>query len=286
MRVVEICKAVLGGVIFALSVAWIAAPVGLVTGGVSGVGIVLKELFEIPIFLTGLILNIPLFVVCIVQRGWQFIVKSLIAFVSLTLALSAFEGANSPLDFENDLLMSTVLYGIVSGVGLGLVLQSGATSGGTDMLAAIIKYKKPDVAISELLLTIDVAVIAFGAFVFGLRYSLYAIIAVFISVRVIDIMLSGFGIKKSVFIISDKGNEISSLISSRLKRGVTGISSVGMYTNEKRRMLLTVVSSRELNEVRLIVGECDENAFVTIWDTKQVLGKGFNDINISKGSLS
>lgn len=280
--------AIVGGVIFAFAVACLASPVGLVTGGVSGVGIVLKELTggKLPIFVTSLVLNIPLFIICTVQRGVRFIAKSLVAFLTLTVALSVFENMPPPIDFEGDLVMSTLSYGILSGVGLGLVLRVGATSGGTDMLAAIIKRKKPSTPISALIAIIDAVIILLGTFVFGVRLSLYSIVALFISAKVIDLTLSGLGVAKTVFIISDECEEIAQRISTELERGVTGIDAVGMYTGKKRKMLFAVVSSREVATLRKIVGECDGRAFVTVSNAKQVLGEGFDQIFVSRDSFS
>ncbi|MBE6650793.1 MAG: YitT family protein [Ruminococcaceae bacterium] len=287
-RVFEIFLSISGGAVFALAVAWIASPAGLVTGGVSGVGIVLKEVTNgaLPIFVTSFVLNVPLFIICTLQRGLSFISKSVIAFASVTVFLSLFENIPSPLGLENDILLSSLSYGLISGAGLGLVLRAGATSGGTDMLAAIIKHKSPETSISFLIVLIDIAVIALGVFVFGLRISLYAIAALFISARVIDTVLSGLGVSKAVFIVSDESEEISRHIGTELKRGVSCIDIVGMYTGEKRKMLFAVVSSRELAELRRIVGDCDKKAFVTVSDAKQVLGEGFGDLIGSKESLS
>lgn len=287
-RAFEIFLSVFGGAVFALAVAWIASPAGLVTGGVSGIGIVLKEVTggALPIFVTSLVLNIPLFVICTLQRGMGFISKSVVAFASVTVFLSLFENIPSPLGLAGDILLSSLSYGIVSGVGLGLVLRAGATSGGTDMLAAIIKHKSPGSSIASLIALIDTAVIALGIFVFGLRISLYAIVALFISARVIDAVLSGIGTSKALFIISSKSEEISKRISCELNRGVTSMDIVGVYTGEKRKMLFTVVSSRELASLRRIVSECDRKSFVTVSDAKEVLGEGFGDLNVSKESLS
>ena len=286
-KIFEILSVAVGGIVFAIAVAWIASPVGLVTGGVTGIGIIIKELTEkIPIFITGLVLNIPLFIVCTVQRGFRFIIKSTVAFITLTLALSLVERIPTPFNFENDLLLSSISYGILSGIGLGLILRAGATSGGTDMLAAIIKKSRPALPISRLIAVIDIGIVLTGAFVFGLRISLYATLALFLSAKVMDLTLSGIGSEKSVFIVSGKSREISNRIFAELKRGVTGIEAEGMYTGEKKKMLFLVVSSREIASVRRLVGEIDARAFIAISDAKEVLGEGFDDIFISSDSLS
>lgn len=286
-KIFEILSVAVGGIVFAVAVAWIASPVGLVTGGVTGIGIIIKELTEkIPIFITGIILNVPLFIICTVQRGFRFIIKSTVAFITLTLALSLIERIPTPFNFENDLLLSSISYGILSGIGLGLILRAGATSGGTDMLAAIIKKSRPALPIPRLIAVIDIGIVLTGAFVFGLRISLYATLALFLSAKVMDLTLSGIGSEKSVFIVSKKSREISNRIFAELKRGVTGIEAEGMYTGEKKKMLFLVVSSREIASVRRLVGEIDARAFIAISDAKEVLGEGFDDIFISSDSLS
>lgn len=284
----EILTAMLGGCIFAVAVAWIASPSGLVTGGVSGIGIIAKELTHgtIPVFLTGIVLNIPLFIICTVQRGFGFIVRSALAFTTLTIALSVAESIPPPVDLENDLLLTALLYGALSGIGLGLVLRSGATSGGTDMLAAIIKRSAPTLSVPMLIAVIDIVIVAAGAFVFGLRISMYAAASLVLSAKIMDIVISGPRSSKAVFVVSEKSRAISERIFSELSRGVTGIDVTGMYTERKKVMLFTVISARELPQLRRIVCECDSGAFVTVSDAARVLGQGFDDLMAKKDSLS
>lgn len=280
--------AVSGAVLLAFAVVSLASPAGLVTGGVSGVGIVVKALTggKLPIFVTSLFLNVPLFVISALQRGLKFIAKSSVAFMALTLALAVFENTPLTFDFEGDVLVATLFYALISGVGIGFILRSGATSGGTDMLAAIIKYKNPAHSISRLIAVIDGTIILLGTFVFGLRLTLYSVLALFLSARVIDLVMFGVSSAKAVFIVSDKSEDIARRISSELERGATGIPARGMYTGSERVMLLVVVSSRELSLLRKIVGECDESAFVTVTDAKYVLGEGFDKVFQSPDSFS
>lgn len=282
----EILIAMAGGTVFAVAVAWIASPVGLVTGGVSGIGILVKELTNIPIFVTGLVLNVPLFIICTLQRGVGFITKSAIAFLTLTVALSIFESIPSPIDLEGDILLSAGAYALLSGLGLGLVLRAGATSGGTDMFAAIVKYRRPNFSISSLIVITDAVIVLSGVAVFGVRLSLYAVASLLLSAKMIDLVLSGADGAKSVFIISDHSPAIADRIASELQRGVTGIDIEGMYTHSKRQMLFTVVSSRELTELRKIVSETDGKAFVTISRASRVLGEGFDEVLPSSDSFS
>lgn len=272
----------IGTFIFAFSIVWIASPLELVSGGVSGIGIVIKEITGvIPIALTSFILNVPLFVICFLQRGARFIAKSLFAFLSLTVFLGLFEAIRLPL-LSTDLLSGSLLYGVLAGVGLGLVLRSGATSGGSDMLATIIKKKNPHLKISILILIIDVVIIFVGVFLFGITKGVYATLSLFASVKVIEAVINGVNTSKAVFVVTLKPREISQRIMKELERGVTELDATGLYTGSRVKLLFSVVSSRELSRLREIVYESDGKAFVTVSDARQVLGQGFENLLPSK----
>ena len=277
---------ILGAFIFAFSVAEFASPAGLVSGGVSGIGIIIKEISgNIPIALTGFVLNVPLFIISFKERGGHFFILSLTAFLSLTVFLWILEELPRIFRAENDLFVSALSFGVLSGFGLGLILKAGATSGGTDMFASIIKRRKPHLKISFLIMLIDIVVIVAGAIIFGYVKALYATLALFVAVRVIDTVLSGAKVAKAVFIVTEKESEISSRIIQELERGVTGINAEGLYTNKKQKLIFSVVSATELSKLHTIVYESDNKAFVTVTDARQVLGKGFDDLNIANESL-
>ena len=268
----------LGSFIFALSVAWIASPLGLVSGGVSGIGIVIKEITgSIPIALTSFVLNVPLFSISFIERGARFIAKSLFAFLSLTFFLGLFELAPSPFT-SGDLFALSLVYGVLAGFGLGLVLRAGATSGGTDMLAAIIKRKRKHLKISVIILVIDVVIIFMGVFLFGVTKGVYAVLSLVVSVKVIDVVISGVKTCKEVFIITQEDKKISQRVMTELERGITRIEGTGLYTGSNVKILFSVVSSRELTKLREIVYESDFKAFVTVSDAGQVLGQGFENL--------
>ncbi len=277
---------ILGSFLFSVSVAWVASPTGLVSGGVSGVGIVIKEITGvIPIALTSFALNVPLFIISFFQRGFRFIAKSLFAFLLLTVLLAVFESIPSPFFFGDDFLAAALVFGVLSGVGLGLVLRSGATSGGTDMLAAIIKRKKPHLKMSQIILAVDVAVILMGIFLFGLRKGIYASFALVIATKVMDGVVNGFSTSKAVFILSKKDKDISRFIMDTLERGVTGIEARGLFTNSEKTLLFSVVSRSELVKIRKTVGEIDPDAFVFVTDAVEVLGNGFGNLVPNKDFL-
>lgn len=277
----EFLMILLGTTVLALGINWFTSPLGLVTGGLSGVTIIVKALSEqilgygIPLWITNLVLNIPLFVISIRQRGFEFAKKSVWGVGMLTLALWYTEFIPNLLDVQGDLLLGGIFGGAILGLGVGIVLKVGGTTGGTDMLATIIKYKYNSFPISKLILALDGAIILAGMLVFGSTKAMYAIIAVFISSKMISWVLEGMHNAKAAFILSNRSNEIADAIMNKLPRGVTGIKAQGMYTKQDRDMLYVVVSQKEITRLRDMVKEIDADAFITIADVREVLGQGF-----------
>lgn len=271
----------LGTTILAMGITWFLSPLGLVTGGISGVGIIIEETsnkligYGIPLWFTNLALNIPLFAISIKQRGFDFAKRSLWAVGLLSLALWYTEFIPNIFAIGNDLLLAGVFGGAFLGLGIGLVLRSSGTTGGTDMLASIIKFKFPNFPIAKLMLVIDGMIILGGFFIFGSNKAMYAVISVFITSKVISNVLEGMNYAKAAFIISAKSEEISKEIMEKIPRGATGINAKGMYSKEEKEMLFVVVSQKEITKLREIIKEVDEEAFVTIADVREVLGEGF-----------
>lgn len=277
----EFLMILLGVTILALGINWFTSPLGLVTGGLSGVTIIVKEVSEktlgygIPLWITNFVLNIPLFAISIKQRGFKFAKKSLWSVGLLTCALWYTEFIPNILDVQGDLLLGGVFGGAIIGLGIGIVLRAGATTGGTDMLATIIKFKHSRFPIAKVMLCIDALIILAGMLIFGSMKAMYAIIAVFITSKVITWVLEGLNYAKAAFIMSEKNEEIAHAIMNKIPRGVTGIKAKGMYTKADKDMLFVVVSQKEITRLRDMVREIDANAFVTIADVREVLGQGF-----------
>lgn len=277
----EFLMILLGVTILALGINWFTSPLGLVTGGLSGVTIIVKEVsmkylgFEIPLWITNFVLNVPLFIISIKQRGLGFAKKSLWSVVLLSVALWYTEFIPNLLNANGDLLLGGVFGGAIIGLGIGVVLKSGATTGGTDMLATIIKYKHSRFPIANVMLMIDAVIILAGLLIFGSTKAMYAIISVFITSKVITSVLEGMNYAKAVFIMSEKNNDIAEAIMHKIPRGVTGLKAQGMYTKQDKEMLFVVVSQKEITKLRELIKGIDENAFVTIADVREVLGEGF-----------
>ena len=247
-------------------------PINLVTGGVSGIAVILKSVGGIPLWLTNTLCNIPLFLAAWKIKGWSFIKRTLTATAALSVSLYVIP--EIPFLME-DLLLTSLFGGIVSGLGTGLVFLFRATTGGTDMLAALIQRKMRHYSIAQIMQVLDAMVVILGAAVFGVRYALYALIAIYAVAKVSDGLLEGLKFSKQAYIISDRYQEIAQAVMTRMERGVTAVDAVGMYSGQNKKMLFCVVSKKEIVALREIVAEFDKKAFLIVSDVREVFGEGF-----------
>lgn len=263
---------VVGAFIMGFAIKNMYDPVNLVTGGVSGIAIIMKSLMGIPLWMTNTALNIPLFLVAWKINGWKFIKRTAVATVALSVSLYVMPEMTFLTD---DLFLASLFGGIVSGVGTGVVFMFSATTGGTDMLAALLQRKLRHYSIAQIMQVLDALVVLAGATVFGVQYALYALIAIYAVSKISDGILEGLKFSKQAFIISEHYQEIAEAIMTRMERGVTSLDAVGMYSGEGRKMLFCVVSKKEIVQIREIVREFDRRAFVIVSDVKEVFGEGF-----------
>ena len=263
----------------AASIALFYAPHNLVTGGVSGLGIILLYYssnywnFYIPVWLTNLAINIPLLLLALKMMGIHFIAKTV--FATLFLSLSLFFLENMPLEIESDIFLGAVFGGVVAGVGLGVVIRNTATTGGSDMAAMLVSRIKKTISFSTSLMFIDWAIIISGFFVFGPENTMYAIISIFVCVKAIDFVVEGLHFAKAAFVISDKSEEIGQSLMTQMNRGATSLEGKGLYTGNSKNVLLCVVAKKEISLFKELVTNVDKDAFVILTDVREVLGEGF-----------
>ncbi len=263
---------ILGTAIMAVAIKMIYDPAGLVTGGVSGVGIIMKETIGIPLWLTNTMLNIPLFVAAFMVKGWKFISRTVVSTVALSFFLYVLPDINLALD---DVLLSALFGGAVTGIGTGLVFMARSTTGGTDLLAAVLQHYMRHFSVAQIMQVLDGMVVIAGAWIFGLNYALYAIIAVLVVTKLTDGILEGMHFSKVAYIISDYADDIAEAIMTDLERGVTGLNGQGMYSGNTKNVLFCVVSQKEIVLVKDIVSKIDPSSFVIVTDAREVLGEGF-----------
>ena len=263
---------IVGTALIAVSINMIYDPMSIVNGGFTGLGIVIKHFTEIPIWVTNVVLNVPVFICAFFLLGRSSTVKSLFADIMLTLFLAVCPQLSL---FGDDILLSAVFGGIIGGAGIGLCFLTSCTTGGTDMLSALIHTKLRHYTIPQIMFVVDGLVIVAGFAVFGIKNSMYAIITIFISNKISDAILEGFKFAKIAYIITDHGREIADEIMVKLDRGVTGFDGTGMYSGNHKDVLMCAVSKKEIVEVLDIVNKKDPYAFVTVHDAREVCGEGF-----------
>lgn len=271
---------ILGTALMGASIQSIYDPIGLVTGGFTGLAIVVKDVTErlfsggIPLWLTNLVLNVPVFVIAWRLKGKRFIGRTLVG----TFLLSAWLYVLPPIDLtEGDYILAAVFGGLLNGIGIGLVLLGRGTTGGTDMVAALIQHRMRQYSIVQIMQVLDGLVVLSGLFVFGIRAGLYAIVAIFITTKASDALMEGLKFSKVAYIISDRHEQIAKRIMEEMDRGVTGLMAKGMYSGTEKCMLYCVVSQKEIVEVKEIAAEVDPEAFVIVSDAREVLGEGFSE---------
>lgn len=263
--------------VFVMSIAlnYFFDPNTIAPGGVSGFAVVFRKITGIPIYITNLAINIPLFIFGAKTLGKDAAMKTLYA----TLILSLFLKILPPIVLTHDILLASIFGGLLTGFGLGIVFKFGGTTGGTDLAGAILNRKYPSLSLATFMMIIDLLVVVFAGIVERkIEISLYSIIAMYTSVKIIDLILEGVGYLKGFFIVTTKQDEISERLMLELERGVTALRGKGMYTKEDKDVLLCVVNRSQFTRVKEIVKEIDPLAFVMVTEMYEVLGEGFSDV--------
>jgi uncharacterized membrane-anchored protein YitT (DUF2179 family) len=270
----------LGSIIMAAGYVFFIAPNKIVPGGVYGIGIVLHHLIGIPVGLTGLAFNIPLTIIGIRVLGPRFGVKTVVGFVLASIFIDGltYIWGDVPL-VPDDMLLSSIFGGVLIGFGLGLIFKSRATSGGSTIIAMIMsKYTR--LPIGQTLMVVDSVIVLVGLVAFrDWTIPLYSWIVIFITGKVIDGVLQGVSYEKTLFIISEKYQEISEKILVDLNRGGTFLEGKGMYNQDDKKIIFVNVSRREVAILQDFINDIDPNAFVTVIDASEILGKGFKSLN-------
>ena len=273
-RVIRDCIfIILGSFLISVASLSIYDRVELVIGGVTGVSIIIRHLFGVPLWLSYTLINVPLFIVGFFTKGGKFLLRTILS----TLLCSFFLFVLPAWDFlpKDDYFLASVVGGIFMGVGCGMVFISNCTTGGTDLLAAILQTKFKHLSMAKLVQLVDSMVILWGLQIFGVTKALYALVSIYVFTKVCESIMEGMHFAKSVTIISQKGDQIAEYIITNMHRGVTGLDAKGMYTKKGITMLYCVLSNREVSNLKDVVNEMDDKAFFIIADVREVHGEGF-----------
>ncbi|WP_242823552.1 YitT family protein [Thermoclostridium stercorarium] len=292
-KITSLLQIFFGSIILALAMNIFLIPYKIAPGGVSGIATVIYHVSgeRIPVGFTMLAINIPLFLAAMKIKGRNFIIKSTLGAVFLSVIIDITEQGISRLrelvlasaDYSSaDILLFALAGGFASGIGLGFVFKEDATTGGTDMAASLLNKAFPWIPVGTLLMILDGLVILIATVVFkSFRLGLYSVVALYVSARTLDRFLEGLNYAKSLMIISRESEKIARALMENIDRGVTGIYGKGMYTDNPYMILLCVVKKEEIHRVKNEVKKIDPNAFVLLTDVREVLGEGFTSHHVS-----
>ncbi|MDO4282674.1 MAG: YitT family protein [Clostridia bacterium] len=270
---------VLGAYLVSLGINMFLLPHKMTTGGVSGIATILYYLFDIPMGISILFINLPLFLISLYKLGVKFSFKTVISTILMSIFLELFSYDALILNNPIDLFTSCVFGGLIVGLGLSLVLKAGASTGGSDLLAQII-YKVTKIqSLSNILLVIEMIIILSIMIVFkDLNIGLYSIIALFISTKVIDIIFTGVDYIKVVTIITKKSDKVIEPILKDLKRGATITNSIGAHSGEEITTITCIITRPQMAKIKEIIRENDSNAIMYVTTANEASGNGFKNI--------
>lgn len=270
---VDLIQIIIGTALMAAGTAFFMLPNKLSTGGFSGIATIFYYLFNTNMGITILILNIPLFAIACFKIGLNFLSKAIIGTVLLSMFIDLFVKFGV---VTNDRLLASIYGGIITGLGTSMVLKANASTGGSDLLAVIIKKFRPYFRTGNLIMIIDSTIVILNVITFKqLEIALYSGISIYIMGKVIDVFLEGIHFAKIVYIISDRNEDISKKINNEIGRGTTLLYGRGMYKGEDRNVLLCVASRNEIGQITQIIKRIDRHAFTIISNAREVFGKGF-----------
>ena len=285
----------LGSMVIATGYTFFMTPYQIVPGGIYGISTILNWKLGFPIGMAALCFNLPLSLLGLRVLGSGFGVKTFICFIlvavfsdSLPAILLTLMGEPIPTDpmvtldpfkLGDEVLLACIFGGVVMGVGVGMIMKSRASSGGTDVLSNIL-HKWTHRPLGQLQMMVDSCIVIFGFLMFqDWKVPMYSWLSIFLMGKTIDIILQGFNAEKSFFIISDKAEEIREYVLNDLHRGGSIVPIQGMYNRAEKEMIMTMVNRRQMVTLQQAIYKIDPNAFVTIFDAKQILGKGFKRLD-------
>lgn len=271
-----------GTFIMATAFVFFISPYKLAPGGTYGIAIIIHHLLGFPIGTTALLIDIPLLLIGLRILGPRFGWKTILGIISLAVfvdLLSHFNGDQALV--EDDALLSSIFGGVILGAGLGLVLKSRATTGGSDIIAMVIsKYTK--LPLGQLMIYIDSVIVLLGLLAFkDWKIPLYSWVVIYVTGKMVDLIVEGMAYEKSLFIFSEKYDEIRNKIILDMNRGGTLLQGKGMFQGKDNPIIFTVLNRRELAIIKDFIHKIDPDAFLAVMDTREILGKGFHSLSKS-----
>lgn len=272
----DILVFILGGVMYSVAVNCFLVKNNILNGGFTGLSAILRYLLGTPIGTVIFILNLPLFFSAYRKLGAKFVIRTAIATFVMSTLIDI--GAQLPF-YGNDLLLSSLFGGVLSGAGLGIIFIRNATTGGTDIIAKLIALRYPHISIGRSILIFDAVIVALGGLVFKNAESmLYAAVVIFLSTQTIDYIIYGVNRGAMIMIITENGKMIRNIILSELRRGVTVLNGYGGFDSRKREVLICACFDNQTGNFIKKIKSADENAFFIVTQSKAILGNGFKNM--------
>ena len=271
----SILTIIFGAAIYAFGLTYFVVPHHLFEGGATGITLITYYLFNIPISVMNLIINIPLFILAWKIFGAKTLYSSLLGTISLSIWLAIFEKIPLSFNLEGDLVIVALVAGVLLGLGLGIIFNAGGTTGGTDIVARILN-KYTNISVGKLLFAIDFIILMLILIILqDLRLVTYTLLFDFIVSRVIDLIGEGGYAGKGFMIITQKPMEVADKINEELGRGVTFISGQGYYSQKDLKIIYCIVARNEMIKMKELIHTIDPRAFITITEAHEILGEGF-----------
>ena len=274
---VDILKMILGSAMVAAAFQFFTFPNSIVSGGVTGIAQIVHLLSNLPTGVLNIVLNIPLFIICWRHLGLRVLIGALAVMIMVSAFIDLF--ALTKVAATDDPLLASVYGGVLNGAGYGLVYTTGVTGGGIDILAKLLRRKYPHINFGNFILVMNVMVVLTFAVLFHKYEScMYTMIEMFISSKVINLLLYGSNVSTVCYIISSVPAEISDAINRDMHRGVTFLRGQGGWSGHDQPVILCVIKRPEIAQMRALVREVDANAFFIVTEAKDVFGKNFENI--------
>ena len=268
----------LGSLVYSVGFIYILLPNSVPTGGIGGISMIINRFTNLPVGTMIIVLNIPLFIIAWRKLGLRFMLASVVG----TIISSVFIDIVSifPHTITQDPFLTCIFGGIIYGSGLGIIYRTGATTGGSDIVAKLIRVRYPFMNFGTAMLILDIIIIALYAVIFDkMESAMYALITMFISSKMIDLVLYGADIAKLCIIISDHGDDVKDFIFETLDRGVTFLNGSGGYSEQSKKIVMCVIRPQQIVELRTSIKNVAPEAFIIITDSREVFGNGFSDIS-------
>lgn len=273
----DVLAMVFGSALIAAGLVLFTIPNNIAPGGVSGLATALAYITPVTVGIWTLLLNVPLIALSWWKLGFRPLLKTIVTTLLLSALIDVF-GLLLP-HYTNNVLLAAVLGGVLSGVGMGIIFVRGATTGGTDLISLLLNRAFPNLSVGSLLLIVDTLVVVFAVFVFrDIEVALYSIVTIFVNSRTIDAIMQGVDHAKVIYVVTERGDDILSLLADDLGRGVTILQGRGGYTKRDKHVLMLVTHRNSFAQTLKAIKTVDKKAFLFVTDATEVHGEGFKPI--------